>query len=235
MKPKVRVRRVVLPGFWCSVALLVAGAGPLQAVPVTLPYSGQLAEEGELVSGSKNMRIQIIGGSTGRTLYDSGALDVTVSNGSFSILLGGKGQPKLRSSVFITTGLKLRIFVGGAVMSPDIELPLSPYAAGGDHSAGDNLVDDTHTQYVSRSGAMTLTGSLGLGEPSSLAPEGQSQGEDKKSRSSGSRTHSSRRGKGEGHGTRRPPLQGVGTLVVQPRVSTPVRAGPVSVGAPGCP
>ncbi len=41
--------------------------------------------------------------------------------------------------------------------------PLAPYAAGGDHSALQNLEGDTHTQYLNRSGSKPLTGDLGLG------------------------------------------------------------------------
>jgi subtilisin family serine protease len=43
------------------------------------------------------------------------------------------------------------------------DLPFSPYAAGGDHSALQNLNGDTHTQYMDRSGARSMSGNLGLG------------------------------------------------------------------------
>ncbi|MBI5154533.1 hypothetical protein HZA57_04790 [Candidatus Poribacteria bacterium] len=128
-----------------------------------VPYSGQLAESGELVDGTRSMQFQIVGTGAPSALYDSGTTSVVVSQGAFSVVLGGAGLPSLDSSVFSTVGLKLRVSVEGTPLTPDIELPFAPYAAGGDHSTLQNLGADTHVQYLNLNGVRAMTGNLNLG------------------------------------------------------------------------
>ena len=62
---------------------------PSGAVPTSVPYSGQLAEDGELVSTSSATDFRIVGvGATSGVSYRTGGVTVTVSNGAFSVMLG---------------------------------------------------------------------------------------------------------------------------------------------------
>ena len=104
-------RALIPPLTVLAVILLAAPAG---AYPVEVPYSGQLADDGELVNGNVTMNFQIIDPNGGDSIeYASGPRTVSVTNGSFSFTIGASPQPVLDSSVFATNGLELRIIAAG--------------------------------------------------------------------------------------------------------------------------
>jgi hypothetical protein len=108
-----------------GLILFIAQAG--WGVPVQVPYSGQLAENGELVNGSKSMVFKVLDGTT--EVYSAGPVSVPVTNGLFQVYIGGTGMPALDHSVFQTPSLLLRVLVEGQAIVPDIELSHAPYAA----------------------------------------------------------------------------------------------------------
>jgi hypothetical protein len=98
-----------------------------EAVPVQVPYSGQLAENGSLVNGAKSMTFHITDGGSS-VYYDSGLLAVQVANGAFSVVLGGTGTSTLDSSVFDGTPRFLRVTVEGIVLSPLQPVHFTPHS-----------------------------------------------------------------------------------------------------------
>ena len=76
-----------------SLAIAAAlQALPVGAVSVTVPYSGQLAESGELVDGTRNFNFKICRNTAcagADKVYEQTVNGVTVSNGSFSVSMGG--------------------------------------------------------------------------------------------------------------------------------------------------
>src|SRR5258705_5456852 len=112
-------------GLMLGLVLTLSNA---RAIEVKLPFVGRLSESGALVDGSKTMRFQIVDG-LGTIHYETGPLSIPVSNGAFSVVLGGTNQPALDSSVFTDFGLKLHVLVEDVSLSPDLDVPFSAYAA----------------------------------------------------------------------------------------------------------
>lgn len=98
-----------------------------RAVPVQVPYSGQLAESGELVNGSKTMKFEILDGAS-TVRYDSGNVVVSVVNSAFSVVLGGTNVATLDSSVFDGTSRFLRVTVESVVLSPLQPVRFTPHS-----------------------------------------------------------------------------------------------------------
>jgi hypothetical protein len=134
-----------------SLAIAAAlSAPPAWGVPVQVPYSGQLAENGELVDGTRNFTFRICRNMTcagADELYVQTINGVQVSNGAFSVLIGSDNL--LQSTVFKNAGLLLKVQVGSTALG-DVNLPFSAYAA------------DT-PDAVLRDGTRSMTGDLNLG------------------------------------------------------------------------
>jgi len=100
---------------------------PGLAVPVQIPYSGQLAESGELVNGQKLMKFEIVDGASA-VRYDSGEVTVPVVSGAFSVVLGGTNVALLDSSVFDGTPRFLRVTVESVLLSPLQPVRFTPHS-----------------------------------------------------------------------------------------------------------
>ena len=135
-------------GLMLGLVLTLSNA---RAIEVKLPFVGQLSESGALVNGTKTMRFQIVD-APGTIRYETGPLSIPVSNGAFSVVLGGANQPALDSSVFTAFGLKLHVLVEGVSLSPDLDVPFSAYAANAVSAQVADLLDGRDSTEFARLG-----------------------------------------------------------------------------------
>ncbi|MFZ4512449.1 MAG: hypothetical protein ACOYNX_02350, partial [Geothrix sp.] len=101
-------------------------AEPLVAAAVVAPlpqlaYQGRLLESGVAANGARSF-VFSIKDATGLELWSSGTQTVTVSDGMYSVVLGSTGMPAIAASVLAQSDLKLHVVIGGAAMSPDVDL-----------------------------------------------------------------------------------------------------------------
>ncbi len=123
---KARVRQLLAHSL-VQLVLSILFLQTVQSVPVQVPYSGQLAESGEMVNGNKQMQFKLLDGLT--EVYSAGPISVSVAEGLFQVYIGGAGMPALDHSIFQTSGLTLRVLVEGESIIPDVTLAHAPYAA----------------------------------------------------------------------------------------------------------
>ena len=113
-----------------SLALIGLAPSPIRAqvaqASETAPlpqitYQGRLREGTTLVSGQRDFRFAILD-AAGSEQWDSGPQALSVDAGLYSAVLGSTGMPPIPSSLLSRSGLKLRVVVGGATLSPDVDL-----------------------------------------------------------------------------------------------------------------
>ena len=108
-----------------SLLLVAAPALVAQAPdappPPMLAYQGRMVEAGLPVTGSRDFTFALLDAANAE-LWNSGLQSLPVTNGLYSALLGGTGMPPIPTSVLAKAHLKLRVTVGGALMTPDVDL-----------------------------------------------------------------------------------------------------------------
>lgn len=107
-----------------TLASLIGLAPLIAADPAPAPliaYQGRLVEGGEVVNGARAFTFAILDAGDA-TLWSSGDLSLTVTNGLYSAVLGGAPMPAIPSSLLETAGLKLHVTVTGQALSPDVAL-----------------------------------------------------------------------------------------------------------------
>jgi hypothetical protein len=105
------------------VAALVALGAPA-STPSPLPqlvYQGRLLEGATPANGARLFTFAILDAS-GAELWNSGTQTLPVNEGLYSAVLGATGMPPIPASVLAQVGLKLRLTVGGTLLSPDVDL-----------------------------------------------------------------------------------------------------------------
>jgi hypothetical protein len=100
------------------------GIGTLVAAdPVPDPliaYQGRLIEGGSVVDGDRVFTFAIHNG--GGELWNSGHVTLTVTNGLYSVVLGGAPLPAIPGAILGQSGLTLRVTVTGQALTPDVAL-----------------------------------------------------------------------------------------------------------------
>ena len=114
-----------------TIATLIACGSPMlpaQELPVaaavdpapapTLTYQGRLLEGATAVNGARTFAFSLLD-SAGAELWSSGTLTLTVTEGLYSVVLGGTGMPALPTALLGKAGLKLHVLLGGQALTPD--------------------------------------------------------------------------------------------------------------------
>ena len=117
--------RIVGMTGWAVLPLAAQTLDP--APPPEVPFQGRLLQNGSNADGLHAFLFQVIATDAAGTeteLYNSGTVQVTVSGGLYSVLLGGAGMPPMDPSVGGRAGLKIRVTIDGSLMTPDE--PLTP-------------------------------------------------------------------------------------------------------------
>lgn len=102
-------------------------------LPNIIPYQGNMSDTaGNGYDGSYEFEFQILDGSNS-SLWSSGSVNVSVSNGLYSVLLGNTGQPSLNASIFEENEIYLEISFndgtnGMETLSPNVRILPVPYA-----------------------------------------------------------------------------------------------------------
>ena len=113
-----------------SLALVAAtGSGFAQDVPAAveaapgpqIAYQGRLLEAALPVTGSRSFVFSILD-AAGTELWNSGIQTVAVSNGLYAVVLGGSGMPAIPPGLLTRASLKLRLSIGGVLLTPDVDL-----------------------------------------------------------------------------------------------------------------
>ena len=107
----------------CGVMPLFAQEPPLaaaaDAAPApTIAYQGRLIEGTTVANGSRQFVFSILD-SAGAEQWNSGQLTLTVTDGLYSVVLGGTGMPALPSAMLGKAGLKLHVLLAGQALTPD--------------------------------------------------------------------------------------------------------------------
>ena len=85
-----------------------------------IAYQGRLIEGGSVVDGARVFTFAIHNG--GGELWNSGNVTLTVTNGLYSVVLGGAPLPAIPGAVLGQNGLTLRVTVTGQALTPDVAL-----------------------------------------------------------------------------------------------------------------
>ena len=108
-----------------SAGSVFAQGPPTQAVVVAptpqLAYQGRLLEAGVAANGARAF-VFSLKDPTGLELWSSGTQTVTVADGMYSVVLGSTGMPAIAATLLAQSELKLHVVIGGAAMSPDVDL-----------------------------------------------------------------------------------------------------------------
>lgn len=120
------------------VGLLVFSTNTATAVPMTVPYIGQLQyDTGVNYFGEVELKATLHADMTQNTPiwgpYTFAEVDVT--DGVFTILLGGDGSPALESGLLLEEGVWLEFTINGTTMSPRQFVASVPYALLADDAA----------------------------------------------------------------------------------------------------
>ena len=86
-----------------------------------LTYQGRLSLSGVPVKGQTPFTFTILQPG-GPDLWNSGAVSLAVSQGLYTVELGGPGTPAIPGSILGLPGLQLKVAVGTTVLSPNIDL-----------------------------------------------------------------------------------------------------------------
>ena len=107
----------------CSSPMLLAQelsvTAAVDAAPApTIAYQGRLLEGTTPANGARQFVFSILD-SAGVEQWSSGPLSVTVTEGLYSVVLGGPGMPGLPVALLGKAGLKLHVVLAGQALSPD--------------------------------------------------------------------------------------------------------------------
>ncbi len=117
-------RRLLIP-----FVLLALAATLLADVPPTISYQGRLTDSGVPVNGLKSVRFQIYDRSS-NPIWNSGTVNVTFSDGLFTVELGQSPQPPLPLEVWPSdTAMSLGVTIEtNPELSPRLHFKTVPYA-----------------------------------------------------------------------------------------------------------
>ena len=107
----------------CGSPMLLAqefsAAAAVDPAPApTLTYQGRLLEGVTAVNGARTFDFSLLD-STGTSLWNSGSMTLTVTEGLYSVVLGSSGMPALPTALLGKAGLRLRVVLGGQTLTPD--------------------------------------------------------------------------------------------------------------------
>ena len=107
----------------CGSPMLLAqefsAAAAVDPAPApTLTYQGRLLEGVTAVNGARTFDFSLLD-STGTSLWNSGSMTLTVTEGLYSVVLGSSGMPALPTALLGKAGLRLRVVLGGPTLTPD--------------------------------------------------------------------------------------------------------------------
>ncbi len=97
-----------------------AQQAPNATPPPQVAYQGRLLEGTVAVTGARVFTFAILD-ATGLELWNSGNQTLTVDAGLYSVVLG-TGMTAIPSSVLARSGLRLRVTIGGAALTPDVDI-----------------------------------------------------------------------------------------------------------------
>lgn len=161
------------------LALALIALGPTAAAQETTPsaaaavdaapgpqiaYQGRLLEAGLPVTGTRSFQFAILD-ATGIELWNSGSQSVSVNSGLYAVVLGGTGMPAISPTLLTRANLKIRISIGGTVLTPDADLVSAFQSRTAWEVSGAFAGDVTGTQ-----NAMRVTGLQGIPVDLSGAP-----------------------------------------------------------------
>ena len=97
-------------------------AAAVDAMPgPQIAYQGRLLEAGLPVTGIRIFIFSILDAG-GVELWNSGPQSVSVNNGLYAVVLGGTGMPAIPASLVAKANCKLRLSIGGTILTPDVDL-----------------------------------------------------------------------------------------------------------------
>ncbi len=102
-------------------APLGAASSSSASQPPHLAYQGRLLEKGLPVNDTRSFTFVILSGS-GAEVWNSGPQTLNVNGGLYSVVLGSSGMPEIPASLLADQDLKLRVSIGGVLLSPDMDL-----------------------------------------------------------------------------------------------------------------
>lgn len=111
------------------VVLILLTATISAAIPQQISYQGRLTSSaGTPITGTKSLTFKIYDGGDAM-LWDSGPVSVTCTDGLFSVILGGAGQPALLPGVLTDPEATLGITVeSDPELSPRTKLTSAPFS-----------------------------------------------------------------------------------------------------------
>lgn len=142
--------KLALAAFFLAMNLALPAQAPADAAPAArIAYQGRLLESGVPVSDNRDFTFSILD-TSGTELWNSGAQIVSVNKGLYAIVLGGTGMPVIPQSLLGKAYLKLRLSIGGTVLSPDVDLVAAFQSRGAWEVMGPFSGDVTGTQNALR-------------------------------------------------------------------------------------
>lgn len=145
-----------LSSFWARDARTASSP------PAIITYQGKLVENGEAVTTTKAVTFLIYDAPNGgNVVYTAGgnigapsSIDVTPSQGIFSVDFGGSGTNVLSTSTFASaTNLYLEVRVGATTLSPRKLLSSAPYAINSQYLMGITATTTSSSLYIPHSDA----------------------------------------------------------------------------------
>lgn len=110
---------------------LLAASASAQGVPTAITYQGKITDTAgqPMPDGSSAMRFRLFNAESGGSqLWDSGAMNVGVMGGVFSVVLGAAPTPPVTSSVLSSGSIWLEVTVGADAPLPRTRLSSAPFA-----------------------------------------------------------------------------------------------------------
>lgn len=114
-----------------ATVLLPAVPTLAQGVPTAITYQGKITDTAgqPLPDGSSAMQFKLFDAENGGSqLWDSGAMNVGVRGGVFSVVLGASPTPPVTSSVLSSESIWLEVKVGSDEPLPRTKLSSAPFA-----------------------------------------------------------------------------------------------------------
>ena len=155
------------------ILLALARTVAAQTVPSTLNYQGRLTDNGTTpaaITATVNMSFEIWDVQSGGTAAPdrlwfepaSGTVPVQVTNGIFSILLGGNGVPVPASLFSGGTTRYLQIIANGETLSPRQTISATGFANQAQNAyASNTAIQATNADYATAAGSASNSAALG--------------------------------------------------------------------------
>lgn len=130
--------------------------------PAVITYQGKLVENGAAVTTTKAISFYLYNASAGGSLlYTAGgtlnapsSINVTPSQGIFSVDLGGSGTNELTTSTFANnSNLYLEVWVGATQLTPRKKLTAAPFAINSQYLMGITATTTSSSVYIPHSDA----------------------------------------------------------------------------------